>query len=173
MSNLIKVSIDDQIKNYKDDLINECLVSRILDPTIIDGSNNYFVDSKHTKTLYDVLINVCSKYFNFTIKDNDFKLWCYYSDDKFNGAKWHNHINTCTINAVLYLKIPKDNKGIDFRHNDKIINCKPKPGDLIIFPNFLDHYAYPSHNEPRISLNLELRCHEDSNDIFNNLKVKP
>ena len=80
MSNLIKVSIDDQIKNYRDDLINECLVNRVLDPTIIDGSNNYFVDSKHTKTLYDVLINVCSKYFNFTIKDNDFKLWCYYSD---------------------------------------------------------------------------------------------
>ena len=30
MSNLIKVSIDDQIKNYRDDLINECLVNRVL-----------------------------------------------------------------------------------------------------------------------------------------------
>ena len=169
MSLLIKVSVDDQIKDYKNNLIKECESSR---SNLVEGMNNYLVSSKYTKNLYDMLIKTCQRYFKFTIKDNDFKVWCYYSDDKFSGTSWHNHENTSTINAVLYLKISKDNKGIDFRYNDKVTNYKPKAGDLIIFPNFLEHYPHPAKAEPRISLNLELRCYEDSKDIFNNLKVK-
>ena len=166
MSLITKISVNKDIKSFKKDLINECTTNRIVDPTV-NGANNYFLNSKHTENLYTMLIRICTKHLNtFTISDYNFKLWCYYSDDKFNTGNWHNHINTATINAVLYLKVPKNNRGIDFRHNQTIYNYKPKSGDLIIFPDFLDHYPYPSFHKPRISLNLELKCNEHSREIF-------
>ena len=162
---ITKISVNKEIKSFKKDLINECIKKRLVNPSV-HGVNNYFVDSKHTEKLYTILIRSCAKHLNtFTISDHNFKLWCYYSDKKFNEGNWHNHIDTATINAVLYLKVPKNNKGIDFRMNKTIYNLKPKSGDLIIFPDFLDHYPYPSFDQPRISLNLEIKCNEQSRQI--------
>ena len=124
MSLITKISVNKDIKSFKKDLINECTTNRIVDPTV-NGANNYFLNSKHTENLYTMLIRKCTKHLNtFTISDYNFKLWCYYSDNKFNTGNWNNHINTATINAVLYLKVPKNNGGIDFRYNQTIYNYK-------------------------------------------------
>jgi hypothetical protein len=159
------ININNQIKLFKKQLIKECIKSRINHNKF--GERNYLVNSKYNKKLYKILIKHCNKCLNkFTIKDTDFKLWCYFSDKNFNEGNWHNHINTSTINAVIYLKIPNDNLGIDFKFNNEVKNYKPKSGDLLIFPDYLDHYPYPSYDKPRISLNLEIKCNENSREIF-------
>ena len=43
----------------------------------------------------------------------------------------------------------------------------PEDNDMLIFPSFLDHYPETSKKEPRITLNLELRCKESTEKIFN------
>jgi hypothetical protein len=87
------------------------------------------------------------------------------SDKDFNKGRWHNHIETSTINSVLYLKT--QNKGIRFRHKNKKIHMLPKENDLLVFPSFLEHFPDVSKNKPRITLNLELRCNETAESIFN------
>ena len=85
------------------------------------------------------------------------------------------HYHSGSISGVGYLKMPKNlNKGkkksktngtIDFIHgsrsllNKSIFNHKPKVGDMIIFPNYLMHTAYPFNvdGERRsFSFNLEI-----------------
>ena len=73
------------------------------------------------------------------------------------------HYHEGQLSGVGYLKIPKDmnqnklvknkkiktNGTIDFINGQKnflsksIYNLNPKPGDLLIFPNYLMHTAYP------------------------------
>ncbi|MBL6857919.1 MAG: hypothetical protein ISQ92_04430 [Pelagibacteraceae bacterium] len=85
------------------------------------------------------------------------------------------HYHSGSISGVGYLKMPKNlNKGkkksktngtIDFIHgsrsllNKSIFNHKPRVGDMIIFPNYLMHTAYPFNvdGERRsFSFNLEI-----------------
>ena len=85
------------------------------------------------------------------------------------------HYHSGSISGVGYLKIPKNltkgkkktktNGTIDFIHgsrsllNKSIFNHKPKVGDMIIFPNYLMHTAYPFNvdGERRsFSFNLEI-----------------
>jgi len=158
-------NIKKEISNIYDNIINECIEKR---PKIMNKlGNNFNLNSVYTNYIYNLFLNYLNKIFNkITLLDNDFHCWCYFSDKQFNDSRWHNHISTCTVNGVIYLKIPEDNKGIDFKINDEIINIVPKEGDLLIFPDFLDHYPYPSTNEPRIVLNLEVRCLQKSTDLF-------
>ena len=69
------------------------------------------------------------------------------------------HFHSGDISGVGYLNIPKNitqgnkklktNGTIDFIHgsksflNNSIFNLNPKVGDLILFPNYLMHTAYP------------------------------
>ena len=69
------------------------------------------------------------------------------------------HFHSGNISGVGYLKIPKNitksrkrlktNGTIDFIHGSKsflsnsLFNHNPKVGDLILFPNYLMHTAYP------------------------------
>ena len=91
---------------------------------------------------------------------------------EYNPVHWHDG----HISGVGYLKIPKfvskNNKKksktdgtIDFINgnkmflNDRIYNHQPKVGDVILFPNYLMHTAYPfkSSGERRsFSFNLEI-----------------
>ena len=85
------------------------------------------------------------------------------------------HFHSGDISGVGYLNIPKNitqgnkklktNGTIDFIHgsksflNNSIFNLNPKVGDLILFPNYLMHTAYPfkSNGERRsFSFNLEI-----------------
>ena len=85
------------------------------------------------------------------------------------------HFHDGNVSGVGYLKIPsnltkskkkiKTNGTIDFIYgsksflNDSIFNHKPRVGDLILFPNYLMHTAYPfkSNGERRsFSFNIEI-----------------
>jgi len=168
INNLIHLTnIKNKIELIKEELIQECINSK---PKKYKDNKtfNYKVNSKHKEYLYNIFIEYALNNLNkFTLKNKDFNIWCYYSDNTFDKSVWHNHINTSTINGVLYLQLPKENGGIDFIKNNIILNIKPRMYDFIMFPNYLNHLPYPSTTEEkRLSINLELRCNEDANYIF-------
>ena len=85
------------------------------------------------------------------------------------------HYHSGNLSGVGYLKIPKNftkskkksktNGTIDFIHgsrsllNKSIFNHRPKVGDMIIFPNYLMHTAYPfsvDGERRSFSFNLEV-----------------
>ena len=93
------------------------------------------------------------------------------------------HFHSGNISGVGYLKIPKNitksqkklktNGTIDFIHGSKsflnksLFNHKPKVGDLILFPNYLMHTAYPFNREgERRSFSFNINLDKKTFDIF-------
>ena len=90
---------------------------------------------------------------------NDIKVKNFWVVRQFKNEYNPIHYHSGSISGVGYLKMPKNfikskkksktNGTIDFIHgsrsflNKSIFNHKPKVGDLIIFPNYLMHTAYP------------------------------
>ena len=94
------------------------------------------------------------------------------------------HFHNGDLSGVGYLKIPKNitkgnkklktNGTIDFVHGSKsflsnsIYNHIPKVGDLILFPNYLMHTAYPFKKEgERRSFSFNLEVDKKVSNIFN------
>ena len=94
------------------------------------------------------------------------------------------HFHNGDLSGVGYLKIPKDltkgnkklktNGTIDFIHGSKsflsnsIYNHIPKVGDLILFPNYLMHTAYPFKKDgERRSFSFNLEVDKKVSNIFN------
>jgi len=157
------INIEDKISFFKDEIINDCM-SQVFKRNLTNGFN-FEIDFYHKYSLYNIFINESEKLLNkFTLKDNNFKLWCYLTNnDCIEGNKvWHNHTRTASINGVLYIKTQK-NSGIEF----EFTYIEPNDFDLLIFPGSLNHRPIISNKKPRISLNLELRCIESDYDIFN------
>ena len=154
--------IEEDIKNFKKDLIKECINQRKEE----EGGCNFKVQTKYIDTLYKIFIDCAKKILRpFTIKDKTFKVWCYMTDNMYNDTGWHNHKKSATINSVIYLQI--QDKGISFKQGNEQMYFKPDNGDMLIFPSSLDHNPEPSTNDKRISLNLELLCNENEKEIFN------
>jgi hypothetical protein len=155
-------SINEDINNFKDDLIKECIDQRKQE----EGGLNFKLQTKHLDKLYSIFIDCSKKILKpFTLKDNILKVWCYITDENYNTTGWHNHKKSATINAVIYLQTK--NKGIFFKHEKEVFYVKPDDGDMLIFPAFLEHRPEPSFTNKRISLNLELQCNEMEKEIFN------
>jgi|TARA_E500000318_G_scaffold87344_1_gene84295 hypothetical protein len=155
-------SIKEDIKNFKENLIKECIDQRKKE----DGGCNFKVQTKYMNTLYKIFIDCAKKILKpFTIKDKNFKIWCYITDNTYNDTGWHNHKKSATINSVIYLQIKGE--GINFKQDNKQIYLKPDNGDMLIFPASLNHKPKPSKDDKRISLNLELLCNESEQEIFN------
>ena len=93
------------------------------------------------------------------------------------------HFHSGDISGVGYLNIPKNitqgnkklktNGTIDFIHgsksflNNSIFNHRPKVGDLILFPNYLMHTAYPFKRDgERRSFSFNLSIDKKTADIF-------
>ena len=93
------------------------------------------------------------------------------------------HYHSGNLSGVGYLKIPKNftkskkksktNGTIDFIHGSKsflnksIFNHKPKVGDMIIFPNYLMHTAYPFKREgERRSFSFNLDIDKKTFNVF-------
>ena len=93
------------------------------------------------------------------------------------------HFHSGNISGVGYLKIPKNitksrkrlktNGTIDFIHgsksflNNSLFNHNPKIGDLILFPNYLMHTAYPFKREgERRSFSFNIDIDKKTFDIF-------
>tara|TARA_E500000318_G_C3407112_1_gene152087 strand:+ start:44 stop:535 length:492 start_codon:yes stop_codon:yes gene_type:complete len=149
-------NLEEDIKDIKEQLIEDCIKST---EKRISGCFNYPVFSKHHDKLYSLFINSCKKYFkDIRLRNTSTKLWSYCTDKNYTeGEIWHNHINTCTLCGVLYLKTV-ENCGIDLRHNNKITYIEPKNYDLLIFPGFIDHKPRISKTKDRISLQFEILC---------------
>ena len=154
--------------------IKKFITKELVDDILIDALKtrhkqfyNFEVFTKHKEKLYNIFIKESRYILNkFTLKDEDFKLWCYYTDHTFHkGDTWHNHIDTSTINGVFYLKTVK-NKGIEFENNGDRAYFEPIDYDLLIFPSYLNHRPLNSKFETRISLNMELRCNESVYEVF-------
>tara|TARA_Y100000114_G_scaffold127482_1_gene124159 strand:+ start:1305 stop:1832 length:528 start_codon:yes stop_codon:yes gene_type:complete len=162
-----KLNVEEYLKPIIDDLIIDVLQYK--DIHLVTKTQNYSfkVFSKYSNILYDMFINKCKEHLNdFTLRDKNFELWCYYTNkDYAKGNKWHNHIRTSTINSVLYLETVKG-KGIEFENNGEYLYIEPKDYDFLIFPDFLNHLPRISEDKRRISFNMELRCNENSQDIF-------
>ncbi len=94
------------------------------------------------------------------------------------------HFHNGDLSGVGYLKIPKNitkgnkklktNGTIDFIHGSKsflsnsIYNHIPKVGDLILFPNYLMHTAYPFKKDgERRSFSFNLDVDKKVSNIFN------
>ena len=93
------------------------------------------------------------------------------------------HFHSGNISGVGYLKIPKNitkskkrlktNGTIDFIHgsksflNNSLFNHNPKIGDMILFPNYLMHTAYPFKREgERRSFSFNIDIDKKIFDIF-------
>ena len=93
------------------------------------------------------------------------------------------HFHSGNISGVGYLKIPKNitksrkklktNGTIDFIHgsksflNNSLFNLNPKVGDMILFPNYLMHTAYPFKREgERRSFSFNLDIDKKTFDVF-------
>ena len=94
------------------------------------------------------------------------------------------HFHNGDLSGVGYLKIPKNltkgnkklktNSTLDFIHGSKsflsnsIYNHIPKVGDLILFPNYLMHTAYPFKKDgERRSFSFNLEVDKKVSNIFN------
>ena len=166
------VSLKEQLQPIESELTKEFINQR--PAKMLFGEYNFNVKSKYNPYLYKLFLESSTKLLNkFTLKDENFKTWCSISDNQFDITCWHNHLTTSTINGVIYLKITKEEKGINFLIDNKVQNFIPKQFDLVIFPNYLNHCPLVSKTEEkRISLNLELRCKEKVTDIFDNKENK-
>ena len=154
-----------ELKNIKKEIIHDCVKSLV--NINYEIGNNYHISTKHSDKLYSLFIESCRKNLNnFTIKNNQNILWGNYTDKNYAPNQfWHNHKNNCTLCGVLYLKTVK-NCGIKLKHDNKIIYIEPKKYDLLVFPGFLNHLPIVHKTKKRISLQFEISCIEDINDIW-------
>lgn len=92
------------------------------------------------------------------------KTWCWanvYNKDNFK-TNLHNHKRTSSINAIYYLKIPKDigdkEGGLVLQNEmQESITFLPNQEDLLIMPNYMYHEPQPhSSQDYRISINMEI-----------------
>ena len=182
-------NLKDEILPIRDHIISEASKNKY------KASYNFSLSTEFDSYLYDIFIKKCESLFDFTLLDQEFKLWCLYNDKSFLGGHntWHNHIKSSTINGVLYLKTV-EGCGLkyceEFETNQFDVYSKffalyeidrniqyiePKDFDLFIFPNYMMHApvvtADKIKDEMRVSINLEIKCIENSINIFNTKKI--
>jgi hypothetical protein len=138
--------------------------------------NNYPIKDDPTssfKKLYKKFFKLCEKKFLFTTHPRSSNMcWAYLSDENNFKEEWHNHLHSSTINSVYYLNIPKNNGSITFELNKNFLEQKVNNYDLLIFPNYLNHKPNRSYckNLHRISINMEIICNENSENVFNSVR---
>jgi uncharacterized protein (TIGR02466 family) len=146
----------------------------------IELSHN-FIKKNLIKFIGDNVKKYIKKCTNKNIKKLNLKnLWVVRQfKNEYNPIHFHNG----NISGVGYLKIPKNltksqkkiktNGTIDFIHGSKsflnksLFNHKPKVGDLILFPNYLMHTAYPFNMDgERRSFSFNIDLDKKTFDIF-------
>lgn len=174
------------IKNFEqvEDNLRIALMAVVLENKVRNhrGNGGSFLIDKDYK---DFFKNLYIKFFensktlfgDFTTSNNNDACWSYASNKFDHGAGvLHNHVNTSTINSVYYLNVPQtasiDNGSITFILNGNIFTHKPENGDLLIFPDYLDHQInFLDDIEYRISINMEIKCEESSEELFSRVKL--
>jgi len=130
------------------------------------------------KNLYNKFFEFSKTFFgDFTTSNNSEMCWSYASNQFDHGpGLLHNHINTSTINSVYYLNVPQSTTisegSISFVLDDQQFSYRPKNGDLLIFPNYLDHKInFLNDEEYRVSINMEIKCEETAEELFSRVKI--
>lgn len=161
---LIEMLLENKLKNHKEPFASF--------PISVDF-NDFFAN------LYKKFFLVSSSVFGgFSLSHENTNLcWSYCSNKYDHGFdSIHNHINTSTINSVYYLNIPPrmtlEKGSITFFLEDKTFTYKPNNHDLLIFPNYLNHRVnnYEDDEEYRVSINMEIKCIETSEELFQRIK---
>jgi hypothetical protein len=159
--NLSNLNLDSIIKYIKE--------NRVFSLKENQGNYNFLINNNDEfNDLHDkVKSKVIGSFKSITITNKDKKCHVFATDNKFpHGTAWHNHESTSIVNTVLYIKPVKD-FGIDFKKDNFFLTVKPKIGDLLIFPNYLDHLPYASYTtDLRISINIEFMTKEKVEEIF-------
>ena len=134
-------------------------------------SNFTFIPEKNTHILIDYTKTLLKEKFKkITFKNIEPKVYACIFDKSFNKTAWHNHLSTSTITTVFYLKLTKQDKGINFKLKNEIYNYKPVLYDLISFGNYVDHMPEVPNDidkDSRISINIDYLCEEKAEDIMN------
>ena len=180
--NLINQEFEKIIKNknlskkndYSKKLVGQVKQEIELSKSFINKHLKKFIDENINKFLKKALNKKSSK---IKIKN----LWVVKQlKNDYNPIHFHNG----DLSGVGYLKIPKNltkgnkklktNGTIDFIHGSKsflsnsIYNHIPKVGDLILFPNYLMHTAYPFKKDgERRSFSFNLEVDKKVSNIFN------
>ena len=88
---------------------------------------------------------------------NPIKSWVYCQNYNHSTSQWHSHINTSTINAVLYYNMPKTGGELCFDIFGTKFKVTPKPEHIYIFPYWAYHTPMPQDDDLwRVCVNLEL-----------------
>jgi len=183
---LYKLNLRKEISPIRDEVILDASKTKHLANS---AAYNFLVHSEHNDYICNTLLSECRNLLNFSLAAENYDLWCMWNDNSFleGSNKWHNHIKSSTINCVLYLKTVKgcgikfcENLEIDqkdthlwkqYESGKDIQYIEPKDFDVYIFPDFMMHAPYYPKDvlgdETRISLNYEIKCFEESTDIFN------
>jgi hypothetical protein len=159
--------------NYNKTQLNRMTTHVLSNTTLLKNhkSYNFLVPkNKDFEGLYKDFYNTVFKFFRFTPrvsnKTGHNLCWAFVSNKDYTPERWHNHIETSTINGVYYLKVNKDEQGIQFKLDNKIFTYIPKVNECIVFPNWLNHFPISSKTDHRISINMEILCNESANQIF-------
>ena len=137
------------------------------------------------KNLEKIINNEVKKYINKSLgkKINNIKIKNFWVVRQFNNEYNPIHYHDGHVSGVGYLKVPKfitKNKKktntdgtIDFINgskmflNESIYNHQPKVGDVLLFPNYLMHTAYPfSSSGERRSFSFNLEVDKNVANIF-------
>ena len=74
------------------------------------------------------------------------------------STELHNHKVKSSISGVFYLKVPKDSGNIIFTRGKKHkLEIQSKPGNIILFPSFLNHYV-PENRSSFDRISLSFNC---------------
>ena len=97
----------------------------------------------------------------------------HYHEGDLSGVGYLKLPKGMTSNKMLKNKKIKTNGTIDFIHgsksflNNSLFNHNPKVGDMILFPNYLMHTAYPFKREgERRSFSFNLDIDKKTFDVF-------
>ena len=98
---------------------------------------------------------------------NQSRCLCYRSNKDWAESNWHNHLYSSTINGVYYHQV--DGDGIFFERNGKSFHHVPQQGELLIFPNNLNHRPDMTTSQSlRYSINMEITTEESASTLFKN-----
>lgn len=171
-----------RIKNFDqvEDNLRIVIMAVVLENKFRNNANelggSFLIDEDYKnffKNLYSKFFEFSKNLFgDFTTSNNSETCWSYASNKFDHGPGLiHNHLKTSTINSVYYLNVPESTSihhgSISFLLNGDIFTYKPKNGDLLIFPNYLDHKInFLNDEEYRISINMEIKCEESAEELF-------
>ena len=131
-----------QIKN--EIKLSKSFVKKKLSKELIENIENYLKDSKIDKIKEIKIINL------WVVKQlkNEYNP-IHYHDGQLSGVGYLKIPKNMNQNKMIKNKKIKTNGTIDFINGQKsflsksIYNLNPKVGDLVLFPNYLMHTAYP------------------------------